>query len=110
MQSAMNRQARLMAEQQVNQAKIIAITTALTVYERFVIIDSGAAITVTLPSVAAARGYEFLLWLRTDGGDVTVADKADSIGWTNLTMNDAGDHLLMRSDGISWHAQKTGVA
>jgi hypothetical protein len=110
MQANIDRQSRIMGEQHLNQVKIVTAATALLVHERFVIVNSGAIMNLTLPSVAEARGLEYDIWFRTDGGDLTVIDKADSIGWANLVMADAGDRVLCRSDGVSWHVTKLGVA
>ena len=110
MQANVNSQARLMGEQHLNQTKIVTAATALLVHERFVIVNSGAIMNLTLPSVAEARGLSYKIWLRTDGGDLTVVDKGDSVGWVNLVLADAGDTVLCISDGIAWNVMKLGVA
>lgn len=112
MQANIPVQQRLMGEQHLNQTKFVTAATSLAVHERFVIATTtGAVYNLTLPSVAEARGLEYDIWLRVDGGfDMTVVDKGDSIGWANLVMGDAGDHVICRSDGITWHVTKTGVA
>jgi hypothetical protein len=112
MQANIDRQSRLMAEQQLNQIRQVTGATALLAHERFVIVTGGgAAYNLTLPSVSEMRGLEVDIWFRVDAGfDVTVIDKGDSLGWANVVLNDAGDHLLCRSDGVSWHLTKLGVA
>lgn len=111
MQASISRQARIMSEQLLNQSKTATVAVTLKVYERLVRIDSTAgAFNLTLPSVAEAQGLEFSLFMLVDNGDVTVKDSADSIGWTDLTLGDVGDHVLCRSDGRCWHVQKIGVA
>jgi hypothetical protein len=104
-------QARILGEQLLEQWKNAVGATVLKPYERFVRLDStGGVFNLTLPSVAECAGMEFILWLAVDGGDVTVKDSADSIGWADLVMNDVGDTLRMKSDGLIWHATKRGVA
>jgi hypothetical protein len=68
--------------------------------------------TVQLPSVAEARGMEFTIVLRTDGGnDITIADEDDSEDWSDLTAADANDTGTFKSDGTRWIlVESTGLA
>lgn len=109
MQANIDRQSMIMSWENLNQVKVVTAATALAVHERFVIINSGAIMNLTLPYVAEARGLEYDLWFRTDGGDVTVVDRGDSIGWANVVIANAGSHALLRSDGVTWHVVRVGT-
>jgi len=79
-------------------------TASLTLYEQVVLCDTTAgAITITLPGVAEAAGLIFSIALETDGGtNVTIQDRDESYGWSDLTLADAADKYLLYSDGHSW--------
>ena len=82
-------------------------------YVETVICDttSGAG-TVYLPPVSEAKGLQFTITLRTDGGnDITIADQDDSEDWSDLTAADANDTGTFRSDGTRWIiVENTGLA
>ena len=61
-------------------------------------------ITITLPSVADARGriYTFLARDADGTNTVTIAHKGDSEGWSNVTLNNTGEKCVLYSDGVSW--------
>lgn len=81
--------------------KVAAAT--LAVYETQVTVDSTVgALAVTLPAVAAARGNTYSVTLLVDGGNVTVQDQDDSYGWSDITLADVGDAVLVYSDGLNW--------
>ena len=67
--------------------------------------DSGP-ITITLPSVAEAKGRFYSILARDADGtnDITVQDQDDSEYWAgDVTMDGAGDRVLLYSDGLCWH-------
>lgn len=88
------------------------ITAAATIlpHEQMVIVESGTAYTVTLPSVAECVGREFVIWCRVWTANITIADKADSLGWTNMVIDTVNDVVLLKSDGLQWHFAKKGIA
>lgn len=81
-------------------------TYSMKVNEHVVVVETDAAnaITVTLPSVAEARGMMYTIRLETDGGvDLTLQDHYDDAGLTDLTFNDAAEVVTLYSDGLKWH-------
>lgn len=83
--------------------KMVA-TGALNVYDQVVICDTtSAAITITLPNVSEAMGMLYSITLKTDGGNnVTIQDSDESYGWSDITLADALDRVLLFSDGLCW--------
>jgi hypothetical protein len=84
-----------------------AVKTAsatLALYEQQVRVDTtDGAVSITLPSVAEAKGLMFSIILETDGGtDLTIQDADDSYNWADLTCDDALDGYLLYSDGHVW--------
>ena len=76
---------------------------SLGVYEAIVHCDSTAGIfSLTLPSVANAAGHTYSIILTVDGGNVTVQDRSDSYGWSDITLADAADRVVLMSDGECW--------
>jgi len=101
-------QASLMDMQVMENARVVNWTESDTaeVFEQVINCDStGGAFTVTLPDVCAAMGKAYSIKLITDNGDVTVQDQDDSYSWEgDYTLGDAGDALLLFSDGHKWYA------
>ena len=67
--------------------------------------DSGA-ITLTLPSVAEAKGRFYSIVCRNADAvnTITVQDKDDSECWAgDITLNGKCDRVLLYSDGLCWH-------
>ena len=96
-------QARNKQETVYDQFVVKAATATLTLLETQVRVNTVAAVTITLPSVAEAKGLTFSIILETDGGfDLTIADADDSYNWADLTCNDALDGYLLYSDGHVW--------
>jgi len=58
--------------------------------------------TVYLPPVASAQGHMYVFYATDGTGDVTVADQDDSIGWTDLHLDETDDCLVLMSDGRHW--------
>lgn len=81
-----------------------AATATLKLYEQQVRVNTVAAVTITLPSVAEAKGLLFSILLETDpsGYDLTIADADDSYSWSDITHADAQDGSLLYSDGFVW--------
>lgn len=104
--SIMSEKSRLMSGQvkEPNQVEEITESTTLEVYEQVALVDStGGALTLTLPPVTEAKGRFYSILFITDNGDLTVADQDDSYDWNDLTVDDAGECLLLYSDGQKWH-------
>ena len=60
-------------------------------------------VTITLPSVAEAKGQWYSIIMTTDDNNVIVADKNDSEYWPgDITLTDTGDGVLAYSDGRCW--------
>ena len=85
------------------------VTRTLKVFEQVVHCITGATytITVSLPSVAAAKGKFYTVKLITDNGqNVTVQDQDDSYDWAatgDLTLSTATDFGIFFSDGHKWY-------
>lgn len=64
------------------------------------------AFTITLPSVAEAKGRIYSLLCR-DGdatNTITIQDQDESEYWAgDITFNGPGDRVLLYSDGLCWH-------
>ncbi len=72
-----------------------------------------AAITITLPPVAEAKGKTFSILVRsaTEALPVTIADKDDSESWGgDHILTDPGDSMVFYSDGQSWMVFGSGGA
>ena len=84
-------------------------TYSLAVYQMFVRIISDATYTtrINLPSVREAIGKIYTICLQTDGGqDVTIyplaTDSVVSPALTSVTLADAGDTVVLYSNGLFW--------
>ena len=101
--------------------KVVTIVSALgtTTYsmdvtDQVVLITTGDgyALTITLPSVASAKGrlYSFRMVARGGTSDATLQDLNGDAALTDITFNLAADAVLLYSDGFKWHAlYSTGV-
>jgi len=66
---------------------------------------SAGDFTITLPPVAEAKGRIYSISARnilTVVDVITIADKNDSEGWTDLLLDTTNDSVLFYSDGIRW--------
>ncbi|RLG99224.1 hypothetical protein DRO38_08030 [Candidatus Bathyarchaeota archaeon] len=91
----------------MNVSKLTVKTAdySMTIRDARVECDStDGAFTVTLPPVGEAAGKMFSVYLKVDGGDITIEDSAnDSLGWDgDYTLDDVGDGYCFYSDGRSW--------
>jgi len=92
-----------------SSAVIAHVTKTLEVYEQVVHCTTGDAytITVSLPSVAAAKGKFYTVKLIADNGEnVTVQDQDDSYDWAatgDLTLSSITDFGIFFSDGHKWY-------
>ncbi len=67
---------------------------------------TAAAITVTLPPVALARGrfYSVMAHFANNTNTITIQDQDDSVGWSeDLVLNEKGRGTIFYSDGREWH-------
>ena len=74
---------------------------------------SSGAFTVTLPSVAEAKGRMYsIIAVDADAvNTITIADKDDSEYWTgDIVLNGPADRALMYSDGRAWLPLLGGVS
>ena len=89
---------------EADRTEAITASATLEVYEQLAICDStDGAMTLTLPPVGEAKGKFYSIIFETDNGDLTVQDQDDSYDWSDLTADDAGECLLLYSDGFKWH-------
>ena len=64
---------------------------------------SSYACKITLPNVAEAKGMTYSIRIHVGGtNDLTIQDRDDSEGWTDVTIEDANDTLTVRSNGVQW--------
>ena len=71
----------------------------------------GAAVTITLPPVAEAKGRFYSIVCRNADAvnTVTIADRDDSECWlADIVMNGKCDKILLYSDGLCWHPLGVG--
>lgn len=98
-------------EKEVRVTSSATVTAkVMSVYERSILITTDAtnALTVTLPSVAEAKGKIYFIRLVTDGGkNVTIEDKNGDAGLSDITLADAGDGVCLISDGYVWYVLGT---
>jgi hypothetical protein len=106
----LGRQGTILSWQNYTAPRTITAAAVIQPHEQMVIVESGTAYTVTLPSVAEAVGKEYVIWCRAWAANITIADKADSLGWTNMVIDTVNDTVLLKSDGLQWHFSKKGVA
>jgi len=91
----------------VKWARTAAYTSdTMEVFEQVVLVDTDTVdgtFTVTLPPVAEAAGKFYSITLIDDGGNLTVQDQDDSIGYAGDFVFDAdAEALLLYSDGLAW--------
>ncbi len=70
--------------------------------ENIYVSTAAAAGTLTLPSVAEAAGLTFNIYSLGATNNLTIKDRGDSLGWTNITLVNAGDCASLRSNGRQW--------
>ena len=103
------KQSRYHGDQVINKATYPEATVSLGVYDQVVrastVSGGGGAFTITLPSVVEAKGKFYSLYMvaRNSTEDITIADKADDSGLSDITLNLAADQVLLYSDGFIWH-------
>lgn len=66
---------------------------------------SAASYAITLPNVSLMAGKLISVRLDTAAGayNLTIQDNDESIGWDDIILHDAGDQVLLLSDGTKWH-------
>ena len=66
--------------------------------------SAGGAFTITLPSVAGARGQAYIIYMvaRNSTDDITLEDNSNDAGFSNITLNAADEYSLVLSDGRKW--------
>lgn len=83
---------------------IITEATTLAPYQRLIQADSAdgsAAFAITLPFPEDMAGQTISIFLRLDGGDVTVVDQAASPN-TLATLDTATDYIVIFCDGVNY--------
>lgn len=55
-----------------------------------------------LPPVDQAAGGLYTVEVCTDGGSLSLQDKDDSLGWSDITFADENDYVLLYSNGYRW--------
>jgi len=95
-------EAQIYAQQ--NQPKFVTATYQMKVHDYSVVTDSSAlAFTITLPSVAEARGLSYMITFGGSGTNVlTVEDKNGDAGYSDQTLNAVGENLFVYSNGERW--------
>jgi hypothetical protein len=80
------------------------VSYQMKTYDYIVRPSASAAITITLPPVAEAKGrfYSILARAATQAFTVTIAHKSDSEGWSNIVLRNEGQSVLLYSDGLKW--------
>jgi len=75
---------------------------SMTNYDYVMRPEAAGAITLTLPRVSEGKGRFYSILSRGDGA-VTIEDNNDdSEQWSDITLNAAGDRVLLYSDGLCW--------
>jgi len=101
----LSRQHRFDAETSYDDTVFKSADYTLTTRDSTVVVDSSdAAVTITLPPVAEAKGLIFVIEAPYGASNaVTVQDQDDSVNWTNVTDLDANnDALCVMSNGRRW--------
>lgn len=95
-----------------NYRVLLAESTELALGQSIVKVDStSAAITITLPSVAAAAGSSFFIIAPVGATEtVTVEDLNDDAGLTDIALDGDGEHVMLWSSGEAWYELVTGYA
>lgn len=78
---------------------------SMDVYDNYVgiTLTSTNSSTITLPSVVEAAGGTYSIELVSVGtGLVTISDKSNDAGFSDVNMSNAGDKLILFSDGHTW--------
>ena len=104
--SSENKQSRLHGDQVINKVLYPVTTVSLSVFDQVVrALTATGAYTITLPSVVEAKGKFYSLYMisRTGAEDITIQDKGDDSGLSDITFNLAADQVLLYSDGFLWH-------
>jgi len=89
-----------------------AATLQMTINDRtYNLTTSGAALAVTLPSVAEAAGMMFFIYFisKDSSYSITVDDKGDDIPFSQLTIDTEDDAFILISDGIHWYAMNASA-
>lgn len=91
-------------EQVSKVERVVTESVTLDPWDRVVLVDAGAdAITITLANVSEAREVDVSIRIRTAGGGVvTVAAGADAAVAYSETIEDEGDFIYLKSDGLMW--------
>jgi len=75
----------------------------LALYEQTLIVNCASyTCTIQLPYVAEAVGLTFSIAIVSGTEVCTIVDQDDSLGWTDVTIEDTGDTLTVRSNGTQW--------
>lgn len=95
-----------------NYRVTLAADTTLTLAQAIAKVDStSAAITITLPSVAAAAGSSFFIIAPVGAtNSVTVEDLNDDAGLTDIVLDANAEHVMLWSSGEAWFELITGYA
>ena len=99
---------RLHADQVIAKVLYPEATVSLTVNDQVVrastVSGGGGAFTITLPSVAEAKGRIYSLYMvaRNSTEDITIQDLGDDAGFSDVTFNLAADQVTLYSDGFQW--------
>lgn len=72
-------------------------------YTTIIVDTSSYTATVTLPNVAEAKGMTYSISIGAGTNELTIQDRDDSEGWTDIGIEDTNDRLVVQSDGIYWH-------
>lgn len=100
---------RFLGDQVINKVVYPEVTYAMSAEDQVVrasTVNGGAgAFTITLPGVVAAKGrfYSVYMVARNGSEDITLQDKGDDSGLSDVTLNLAADQILLYSDGFIWH-------
>ena len=100
---------RLHGDQDIQKTIFPEATVSLGVNDQVVrastVSGGGGAFTITLPSVVEAVGrfYSIYMVARNGSENITIADKSDDSGLSDITLNLAADQVLLYSDGNIWH-------
>jgi regulator of extracellular matrix RemA (YlzA/DUF370 family) len=81
-----------------------AASIEMTTLDYVVRPSASAAIVVTLPPVAEAKGRFYSIFARLASGSntITITDKDDSEGFVDIVLDAADEGTLLYSDGIRW--------
>lgn len=66
--------------------------------------SAGSAFTITLPSVASAKGQVYIIYMVARNGtkDITIEDNSGDAGFADLTLDLADQKVVLLSDGQNW--------